>query len=102
MKKRTHATEIAAIRKLIGRLNGYAYVLHQGAGGGKAYKGLCGTPGIPDMFVMQGGHSFFVEVKVGKDRLRVSQQEFIERGKRHGVDVVVGDLDAVIEFLGLK
>ncbi len=98
--RRTHKTELALIRKAIGRLGGYVYTTHQGPGPGRGRrKGLWGSKGIPDLFCMMWGRSFFVEVKVGRDSLRPEQREFVDVGKAHGVKVVVGDCDAVLHAI---
>ena len=98
MKKRTHKTEIAQIKKLIGHMGGHVYVTHQGYGNGRT-GALWGTAGIPDLFCMVRGRAFWIEVKVGRDKLRQSQATFKELAERHGQTVVVGDIDVVIEFL---
>ena len=98
LPKRTHKAAIAAIKELVGKMGGYVYVSHQGYGHGRT-GALWGTAGIPDLFCMVRGQAFWVEVKVGRDKMRPAQAAFKELSEQHGVPVVVGDVDVVIEFL---
>ncbi len=106
-KKQTHKGEIQAIRKLVHSLGGFVNVTHQ--------SGIIhGSAGVPDLYVqipagrapfLPDGGTFWFEVKVGKDKLRPAQEEFIARqGRCFGrfpVLVLVGDLDALKLFLGI-
>jgi len=94
----THKSEILAIRRLVNLLGGTAYVLHQGPGGG-ARRGLWGSAGLPDLFCTWRGRAFWVEVKVGSDRLRPAQEGFRERAERCGQTVLVGDVEVVREWV---
>ena len=60
-----------------------------------------GTAGLPDIFCTVGMRAFWVEVKVGKDRLRDSQREFKCLSGIAGVPVVVGRVGDVADFLEL-
>ena len=99
MKKHTHKSEVAEVRKTIGKFGGYAYVLHQGYGNGRTRKGLWGSAGIPDIFIMLWGRAFFHEVKVGRDKLNPAQRGFKELAHSHGTDVVVGDVQDLLKYI---
>ena len=87
----SHKTEIQAIKRYVELLGGTCNVLHQ-------VGRLCGTAGIPDLYIQltRYGAAFWMEVKVGRDKLRTAQDAFIEREGECGRAVVVGDLDALM------
>lgn len=90
----THKSEIEAIRKLIQAIGGWCYVLHQ-------VGRLRGSAGIPDIYchVTAIEHRFWVEVKVGRDKLRDAQMEFRFFERACGGSVVVGGVEEVIQHL---
>ena len=89
---RTHKSEVQAIRKLIDIYGGAAYVLHQSSR-------LHGSAGLPDMFCMLDHRAFWIEVKVGADKLRVAQSAFIEHSHQCGQVVLVGGLELVKKWI---
>ena len=94
MAKGAHKTEVEAIRRAVGYLGGVVNVLSQG-------HRLRGSAGVPDLYVQlaqdPGRCAFWVEVKVGRDRLSPEQRDFIAREEAAGGSVVVGGLDDVLE-----
>ncbi len=103
MTRSPHKTAIEAVRRLVAAMGGTANVLSQV---GRLY----GTAGLPDLWiqlparygVIPNGLRFWVEIKAGRDRLSSAQREFKEREEALGGKVVVGGIDAVIEYLGLE
>ena len=89
---RTHKSEVQAIRKLIEIYGGAAYLLHQGTR-------LYGSAGLPDLFCMIDRRAFWIEVKVGRDSLRLAQSAFIEHAQRCGQVVIVGGLELVKKWI---
>ena len=92
--KDDHKHAVAEITKLIRLVRGYVWTLHQS---GKVF----GSAGIPDMFAVAKGRPFWIEVKVGKDRLRPAQAAFKAVVEAAGMTVVVGRAKDVADFLGL-
>jgi len=90
----SHKSEVQAIRNLVRVLGGSVNVTHQSGR-------VCGTAGIPDLYIQVAGKKlrFWMEVKVGRDKLRQGQKDFIERERRSGGIVVVGTADDLIRFL---
>lgn len=97
VKQRTHKTEVEAIRKLVTALGGRCNVLCQG-------RRLYGSAGIPDLYCQlpREGMSFWVEVKVGRDRLSDPQAAFARAETDSGGRVLVGGLEDVAAYLGVK
>ena len=93
---RTHKVEVEAIRRAVGLMGGACNVLSQG-------HRLRGSAGIPDMYVQFPERpyqcAFWVEVKVGKDKLRPAQVAFKAREEQAGGVVIVGDLAVVLEYV---
>jgi hypothetical protein len=93
---RSHAREVEAIRKLVRAIGGIFNLTHQG---GK----LHGTAGIPDAYVQiplrKGGRRFFVEVKVGRDKLNPAQVGFKQAEETCGGTVIVGGESEVEKHL---
>lgn len=81
----SHKEEITAIRKLASALGGIAFTMHQ-------VGRLCGSAGVPDMYLMfpRLGKSVWMEVKVGKDKLRAAQIAFKVSAAESGAEVLVG------------
>ncbi len=100
---RSHKEEVQGIRQGLAAIGGTVWVTHQGSGPRRAggRRGLWGSSGIPDLICRWRDKFFFIEVKVGKDRLRPAQAEFIEAARECGVDVVVGGMTDVLAYLGL-
>lgn len=108
--KKTHKAEIETIRELIEDvLHGRCNVLHQ-------VGRLCGTAGIPDLYIQMPANRawlvrnvmadeistpicFWWEVKVGRDKLRPAQIAFIEAEKSCGRFAGVGGLSEVLAHL---
>lgn len=126
-----HKQAVEGVRRLIAALGGACYVMHQGFGGGRKRVGLWGSAGIPDLHcfvpvensilgprvcgqgylpeeaaaMVVGGQkqlAFWVEVKVGKDRLRPAQSVFKGLAEQAGGVVIVGTAADVVAFLGLE
>ncbi|MCK4306442.1 MAG: VRR-NUC domain-containing protein [Candidatus Eisenbacteria sp.] len=97
MNRPTHKTAIEAIRRLVSALGGVCNVLPQSSRGS-----LHGSAGISDLYLQMQDQSVWVEVKVGKDKLSPAQVAFIAREHACGGAVLVGDVDTVIEFLGIE
>lgn len=83
--KRTHKTEIEAIRKLVESFGGACYVTHQSGR-------LHGSAGVPDLILFSRDCMTFFEVKVGKDKLSVDQSHFAWRCEGAYIDHLVGGL----------
>lgn len=105
----SHATELQAVRKLIGALGGACYKTGQRAmrtETGHWY--IAQSPGIPDLYVhwVAPGYAperaFWVEVKVGPDKLRPAQVEFKRREEAAGGVVLVGGVTEVIGYLNAR
>lgn len=96
MGARTHKTEVEAIRQAVGYLGGVVNVTSQG-------HRLRGSAGIPDLYVQLTRkpwlESFWVEVKVGKDKLSPAQRAFVAREEAAGGTVVVGGLEDVLAWI---
>jgi len=63
------------------------------------YQGTCMTPGLPDVFAFGRGRLLCVEVKKRGAPLRPGQAAFREACQGAGVAHVVGDTDAVVDWL---
>ncbi len=93
--KDTHKGQVREVARFVNALaGGCAWTLHQA---GK----LRGSAGIPDIYCTVGMTAFWVEVKVGRDKLRDSQRAFKLYSDVAGVPVVVGRVGDVADFLGL-
>lgn len=92
MKKDTHKGQVHEIRRLVEMLGGRAYVLSQS---GRLY----GSAGLPDIWCILNGHAFWVEVKVGKDKLKPAQKLFKADSESAGVPVVVGRACDVVDYI---
>ena len=91
----THKGQVREVARFVNALPaGCAWTLHQT---GK----LRGSAGIPDIYCVVAGRAFWVEVKVGRDKLRESQREFKLRSDIAGVPVVVGRVGDVADFLDI-
>jgi len=94
----THKKQIQEIRRLIEMVGGRCYVTSQV---GRLY----GSAGIPDLLcfaeVRGEWRVFFVEVKVGRDKLSDAQRAFREECLRARVPYVVGRVGDVADFMGL-
>lgn len=90
----SHKSEVEAIRKTVGLLGGTCNVLHQ-------VGRLCGSAGIPDLYIQLPRHelAFWMEVKVGRDVRRPQQRMFMEREARCARHVVVGGLEALAAYM---
>ena len=93
--RETHKGQVAEIRKLVSLLGGQCWTTHQSGR-------IAGSAGIPDMYVIIGQLAFWVEVKVGRDKLRASQAHFKTWCKLAGVPVVVGRACDVADWLESK
>jgi len=95
-RRSSHKATLGAVRKLIKVLGGTCNVTHQV---GRVY----GTPGIPDLYIQMPDRAFWVEVKVGRDRLTPDQAAFKarEEGRTPAGVVLVGGIEQVFEHLGL-
>lgn len=91
-RSETHKAQVQIIRGLIADLGGRCYVTHQV---GRVY----GSAGIPDLHCIFPGFTFWVEVKVGRDKLRPKQAEFKALSETAGVPVVVGRACDVVDWL---
>lgn len=90
---RPHNQAIEAVREFVDMLpGGHCYVLSQSGR-------LHGSAGIPDLYCMVKDTAFWVEVKVGRDKLSPAQAEFKARSGMAGVPVIVGHAKDVIDFL---
>ena len=94
--RETHRGQVAEIRKLVDLLRGQCWTTHQSGR-------LAGSAGIPDMYcvvpVRGSLTAFWVEVKVGRDKMRDSQVEFRVWSEDGGVPVVVGRACDVADWL---
>jgi len=94
----THKKQIQEIRRLIEMVGGRCYVTSQV---GRLY----GSAGIPDLICFAPARGvqwvFFVEVKVGRDKLSDAQRAFREECLRARMPYVVGTAGDVADFLGL-
>lgn len=88
----THKGQVQIIRRLIADLGGRCYVTHQV---GRVY----GSKGLPDMHCIVRGLAFWLEVKVGRDKLSKEQAEFKALSEAAGVPVVVGRACDVVDWL---
>jgi hypothetical protein len=96
MGRGSHKDEIEKARELFTVLkDSYLYITSQG-------HRLRGSAGIPDCYVMYKGRAVWWECKVGKDKLRESQEVFIERLKDTNAEIVVGSLGDLVDFLGIS
>jgi len=94
----THKQQIEEVRRLIEMVGGRCYVTSQV---GRLY----GSAGIPDLICFAPARGvqwvFFVEVKVGRDKLSWAQEEFQFQCREAHVPYVVGRVGDVADFLGL-
>ena len=92
MSSDTHKGQVAEIRRLVELLGGRCWTLHQ-------VGRLRGSAGLPDMCAVVRGRAFWIEVKVGRDKLRPAQAEFKAAWDAAGVPVVVGRASDVADWL---
>ena len=92
--RKTHKSEIQAIRELVAWLGGTVNVTHQSGR-------ISGSAGIPDLYIQipRMRLAIWFEVKVGEDRLRPAQVGFIERQEACGSEVLVGDRDVLMDYV---
>ena len=125
-----HKQAVEGVRRLVQYLGGTCYVMHQGYGGTPG-RGLWGSKGIPDVRCYvpvetspsgvrlcgqgylpdaaagqvaagQEQLAFWVEVKVGRDRLRYDQRIFKALAEAANETVIVGTAADVAVWLGLE
>jgi hypothetical protein len=97
-----HKQAVEGVRKLVTLKGGKCWVLAQS---GRLY----GSAGIPDIFCTiklpkrgwadKVWRSFWVEVKVGRDRQKPAQLEFAEASGSAGIPVIVGTSLEVERYL---
>ena len=94
----THKQQIEEVRRLIETVGGSCKVT------GQSQRSF-GSAGIPDLIcfadVRGKRRHFYVEVKVGRDKLSLPQRAFREQCLRARVPYVVGRVGDVADFLGL-
>lgn len=97
----THAGQVREVCKFVRMQRaGFAWKTHQS---GK----VRGDKGLPDVFcivpvgAMAEPRAFWVEVKVGRDKLSPEQIDFKRVSEAAGIPVVVGRVGDVADFLGL-
>ena len=91
-RSETHRGQVTEIRKLINALGGQCWTTHQSGR-------LAGSAGIPDMCAVVRGLAFWIEVKIGRDKLRPAQAGFKAVWDAAGVPVVVGRACDVADWL---
>ena len=90
----SHKDAVECVRDLIHMIGGHSALMPQSAR-------LYGDAGVPDLYCMVNGRAFWVEVKVGKDKLSLEQAAFKILSDTCTVPVVVGRAGDVADFLGL-
>jgi hypothetical protein len=106
--RRTHKSEIEAIRIALGGAGAVVNVLHQSGR-------LHGTAGMPDLYIQVppkrttlcgcDGFAFWVEVKVGRDKLRREQVAFAIMESSFPPphrEVVIGGLKETVDYYNAK
>ena len=99
MRPDTHTGQVEEVRRLVALKGGRCWVTSQG-------HRLRGSAGIPDLYVVAPHgvthevRAVWMEVKVGKDRLRPAQEEFIRTVQKAGRLVVVGRCKDLMQAMG--
>jgi len=86
----SHKQAVTEIRRYIAAIGGYSWLLPQS-------QRLYGSKGLPDMYCIVANRAFWIEIKVGKDKLRPAQAAFKLAAEKAGVPVVVGRAADVVD-----
>ena len=88
----THKGQVQEIKRLLEFKGGWVWALAQAAR-------LYGSAGLPDMFCIYKDRAFWVEVKVGRDKLSPAQVSFKAASEAAGIPVIVGRAGEVADWM---